>query len=117
MIATLPQSQPAPRRRAHPLLDLHEDDLDFMVQFVLASGSLKEMAQLYGVSYPTIRSTLDRVIGNLQRTLSGQTPDPMTELLAGLIERGEIKPATAKSIRAVHRSVVEQSSHRRNPHE
>jgi hypothetical protein len=117
MIAALPQAQPAPRRREHPLLDLHEDDLDFIVQFVLASGSLKEMAQLYGVSYPTIRSTLDRVIANLQRTLSAQPPDPLTELLAGLIERGEIKPATAKSIRAVYRSAVEQTSNRRNPHE
>ena len=41
---------------------LSEEDLDFITQFVLASGSLKEMAQLHQVSYPTIRLTLDRLI-------------------------------------------------------
>ena len=42
------------RRKAnkheHPLLHLTEEDLDFVTRFVLASGSLKEMAQLHGVS-------------------------------------------------------------------
>jgi hypothetical protein len=94
-------------KRDHPLARLEEDDLDFIVQFVLASGSLKEMAQLYGVSYPTIRATLDRVIANVRQKLSVGGPDEMTELLAALVERGELKPAQAKRIREVHRSVVD----------
>jgi hypothetical protein len=113
MITALPQAHSARRRKEHPLLRLSEDDLDFIVQFVLASGSLKEMAQLHNVSYPTIRGALDRVIANLQHMLNGLPPDPMTELLADLIERGEIKPAVAKSIRGVHRSVVEANAGRR----
>jgi hypothetical protein len=32
----------------------------------------------------------------------------MTELLAALVERGELKPAQAKRIRDVHRGVVEE---------
>jgi hypothetical protein len=95
-------------RRDHPLVRLEEDDLDFIVQFVLASGSLKDMAQLYGVSYPTIRATLDRVIANLRQKLNTGGPDEMTELLAGLVERGELKPAEAKRIRDMHRGVVEE---------
>jgi hypothetical protein len=87
---------------------LAEDDLDFVVQFVLASGSLKEMAQLHGVSYPTIRASLDRVIANLRQSVNGQPPDALTELLARLMERGEIEPGTARSIRAAHRSVLER---------
>ena len=82
--------------------------MDFIVQFVLASGSLKDMAQLYGVSYPTIRGTLDRVIANLRQKLSAGGPDEMTELLATLVERGELKPAQAKRIRELHRSVVDE---------
>jgi hypothetical protein len=35
--------------------------------------------------------------------------DRMTELLAGLIERGELKPGAAKAIRALHRKVLETS--------
>lgn len=95
-------------RRDHPLARLEEDDLDFIVQFVLASGSLKDMARLYGVSYPTIRGTLDRVIANLRQKLTTGGPDAMTDLLAGLVERGELKPAQAKRIREVHRSVTEE---------
>jgi hypothetical protein len=87
---------------------LPEEDLDFVTQFVLASGSLKEMAVLHQVSYPTIRAGLDRVIANLRQSMSGSPPDRMTELLAELVERGEIKVSTAKNIRAVHRKTIEQ---------
>jgi hypothetical protein len=96
------------RVRQHPLMGLGEEDLDFIVQFVLVSGSLKEMAQGYGVSYPTIRGTLDRVIEHLRQSLSGAPPDAVTELLAGLVERGELEPGTAKRIRAAHRGVLER---------
>jgi hypothetical protein len=99
-------------RREHPLLQLEDDDLDFIVHFVLASGSLKEMAQLYGVSYPTIRATLDKVIEELRQRLNAGARDEMTELLAGLVERGELKPATAKSIRALHRNMMERANGR-----
>ncbi|MFC5864393.1 DUF2089 domain-containing protein [Acidicapsa dinghuensis] len=92
------------------LLSLPDEDRDFILQFVLASGSLKEMAQLYGVSYPTIRASLDRIISNLRQALNGQPPDPLTELLARLIERGELKPATARTIRSVYREALERKS-------
>ena len=94
--------------RRHPLLELPAENLDFVVQFVLSSGSLKDMAHLYGVSYPTIRLALDRVIANLQQSLSGEPPDAVTELLAKLVERGEIEAGTARSIREAHRSAVER---------
>jgi len=100
------------RRREHPLAGLEEDDLDFIVQFVLASGSLKEMAGLYGVSYPTIRASLDRVIEHLRAQLNGETRDEMTDLLAGLVERGELTVGVAKRIRALHRNVLEQKEER-----
>ena len=41
---------------------LDDDDLEFMHQFMLASGSLKELAAHYGVTYPTIRSRADKII-------------------------------------------------------
>lgn len=97
-------------RRDHPLVQLEEDDLDFIVHFVLASGSLKEMAELYGVSYPTIRGSLDRVIAELRKRTRGGGRDEMTELLAGMVERGDLKPAAAKSIRALHRNMIERAS-------
>ncbi len=47
------------------ILRLPGADLEFIVQFVKASGSLKEMARQYGQSYPTIRNRLDDVIAKL----------------------------------------------------
>ena len=38
----------------------------FIEMFVLAGGNLKEIAEQVGVSYPTIRSRLDRVIESLR---------------------------------------------------
>ena len=100
------------RNKEHPVSLLPEEDLDFVAQFVLASGSLKEMAMLHHVSYPTIRATLDRVIANLRQSMNGAPPDQMTGLLADLVERGEIKVGTAKNIRAVHRAALERSMER-----
>jgi len=94
----------------HPLMQMPPEDLDFVVQFVLASGSLKEMARLHGVSYPTIRASLDRVIATLQDRIKGLRPDPLTDFLAGLLERGEIKPGVARTIRELHRRSLEQEN-------
>jgi hypothetical protein len=44
----------------------------FIEMFVLASGNLKEIAEQVGVSYPTIRSRLDKVI-ELLRAEIGKT--------------------------------------------
>ncbi len=44
---------------------LGSDDQQFALAFILRSGSLKEMAKLYGVSYPTVRNRLDSVIARL----------------------------------------------------
>jgi hypothetical protein len=42
----------------------------FIEMFVLASGNLKEIAEQVGVSYPTIRSRLDKVIELLRAEIS-----------------------------------------------
>ena len=41
---------------------LEEEDAAFIKRFILASGSLKEVAGQYGVTYPTVRLRLDRLI-------------------------------------------------------
>ena len=48
------------------LNDLDEEDLVFIKRFLLASGSLKEMAGMYNVSYPTVRLRLDRLIQKIK---------------------------------------------------
>jgi hypothetical protein len=54
-----------------PLLaSLDADDQDFIVEFVKSSGSLKEMARIMGLSYPSVRNRLDELIlkiSNIQK--------------------------------------------------
>jgi hypothetical protein len=46
-----------------PILgQLSGDDQDFILKLIRASGSLKELAGLYGISYPTVRNRLDSLI-------------------------------------------------------
>jgi len=99
--ATTPAAQ-------HPLGALDEADLEFVLRFVLASGSLKEVARGYGVSYPTIRARLDRLITRLQGLAAGRRPDPMDGLLADLVERGELSATAARALRDLHRQQMER---------
>ncbi len=47
------------------LLRLAAADLEFVMRFVRASGSLKDVAAQYGQSYPTIRNRLNQIIAQL----------------------------------------------------
>jgi len=44
------------------LARLSTDDQSFILEFIKASGSLKKMAGLLGLSYPTVRNRLDEII-------------------------------------------------------
>ena len=46
--------------------NLEEEDVAFIKRFLLSSGSLKEIARQYEVSYPTVRLRLDRLIQKIQ---------------------------------------------------
>ena len=46
--------------------NLEEEDVAFIKKFILASGSLKEEAAQYGVTYPTVRLRLDRLIQKIR---------------------------------------------------
>jgi len=48
------------------ILSLDEEDMEFIKKFVMNSGSLKEIAKIYGVSYPTVRIKLDRLIEKIK---------------------------------------------------
>jgi hypothetical protein len=82
----------------HPLSRLDAADRDLVLEFVLCSGSLKALAKARGVSYPTIRARLDRLIERLRALVEGKPLDPLSETLADLVERGELSTRGAKRI-------------------
>jgi hypothetical protein len=50
-----------------PLLaKLSAEEQDFIIDFVKSSGSLKDMAQKLGLSYPTVRNLLDDIIQKIE---------------------------------------------------
>lgn len=49
------------------LMRLRDEDLRFVSDFVMCSGSLKEMASRMGLSYPTVRNRLDEVIAAIEK--------------------------------------------------
>ena len=79
-----------------PLLGLPEDQQLFVELFVLSGGSLKEMAQKLGVTYPTVRSKLDAVIEALKKQIDGK--QEYKDEIFQKVERGELSPEKAALI-------------------
>ncbi|HTP77742.1 MAG TPA: DUF2089 domain-containing protein [Rhizomicrobium sp.] len=75
------------------LARLSLEDQVFIAAFVKGHGSIKEMEQVFGVSYPTIKARLNRIAGALEFVDTNPTP-PRSEVLERL-GRGEITAAEA----------------------
>jgi hypothetical protein len=58
-----------------PLARLAPDDHQFVQIFIKCSGSLKEVARHYGVSYPTVRNRLDALIEKISVSEATPTKD------------------------------------------
>lgn len=86
---------------------LNEEDLQFLKRFVLASGSLKALAQEYGISYPTIRIRLDRLIAKIQAAEDRNVADVFHRQLGILLADGGITPDAARQLIQAHRQAME----------
>ena len=70
------------------LARLSAEDQVFITAFVCSHGSIKEMERVFGVSYPTIKSRLNRIAQSLAFVEINPVPS-RTEILDRL-KRGEI---------------------------
>ena len=70
------------------LARLSAEDQVFVAAFVRSHGSIKQMEQVFGVSYPTIKARLNRIASNLEFVDTDPTPS-RSEVLERLT-RGEI---------------------------
>ena len=92
-------------RRWIDLLD--DEDLNFLKRFVIASGSLKDVAAAYGISYPTVRIRLDRLIAKI-RVYDEQRPmDEFERTVRSLHIDGKLDQQTMKTLLALHSSQKE----------
>lgn len=94
----------APRDIPAWLTHLEDEDYQFIKMLVLTSGSLKDLAAAYGVSYPTIRLRLDRLIERIQLIDKLPTNDPMEARIRLLVADGEIPERIGKQLLQLHRT-------------
>lgn len=74
---------------------LDDEDMAFIKRFLLSSGSLKEIARQYGVTYPTVRLRLDRLIQKIQLGDNAER-DPYIALIKRLAINDKLDFDTAK---------------------
>ena len=72
------------------LAQLSVDDQVFVAAFVRSHGSIKEMERIFGVSYPTIKSRLNRIAGRLDFVETDPDPEPGGADVVDRLQRGEI---------------------------
>jgi hypothetical protein len=75
------------------LAQLAAEDQVFVAAFVRSHGSIKEMEQVFGVSYPTVKARLNRIAASLEFVEHDVQPS-RSEVLERL-KRGEITPDQA----------------------
>lgn len=79
------------------ILALEQEDATFLKNFVLKSGSLKEIARLYEVTYPTVRLRLDKLIQKIELN-DQKEEEPFSTFIKGLAVDSRIDLETAKII-------------------
>ncbi|MGH9220033.1 MAG: DUF2089 family protein [Vicinamibacterales bacterium] len=88
------------------LARLEDEDYQFIKRFLLASGSLKELAESYGVSYPTIRLRLDRMLERVKALDEDPPTDAFDAKVRSLVADAKMETALARELLRVHRSVI-----------
>lgn len=77
------------------LIELENEDLNFIKQFIMASGSLKDIARYYEVTYPTIRLRLDKLIQKIEIN-DNEEEKPFITLVKQLAIEDKMDIETAK---------------------
>jgi hypothetical protein len=75
------------------LARLSLEDQVFITAFLRSHGSIKEMEQIFGVSYPTIKARLNRIAGQLE--FVDNNPSPSRANVLERLKNGEISAADA----------------------
>jgi len=82
---------------------LSEEDLAFLKRFLLAGGTLKDLAAQYGISYPTVRLRLDRLIEKVKLIDAAPAASPFEQRLRAAYADGRLDAETFRSLLEAHR--------------
>lgn len=90
---------------------LSDEDRTFLKRFLLASGSLKELAKVYGISYPTVRLRLDRLIEKVRVIDDDSIESEFERTLRLRHAEGRLDMETLKALLAAHRRELGGAAH------
>jgi len=90
------------------LAKLSDEDTSFIKRFVLTSGSLKELAKAYGITYPTVRLRLDRLIEKIKVLDSQEIVSEFERMLRARYAEGKIDMETLKALLTAHQDELEK---------
>ena len=91
---------------------MSDEELLFLKRFLLNSGSLKGLAAEYGITYPTVRARLDRLIEKVASTDLPEGEDAFERLLELLVNQGVMVQGTARTLQHAHKRVVSEAAER-----
>ncbi|MEO2019382.1 MAG: DUF2089 family protein [Fuerstiella sp.] len=94
---------------------LGEEDLAFVRRLVLASGSLKQIAQQYGVTYPTIRLRLDRLIAKIEAVEQHTEVSEFERLLRAQLADQKLTLETFRVLLSTHLKEQEKNNEQSDP--
>jgi hypothetical protein len=77
---------------------LTEEDWQFIKRLLLASGSLKDVAEQYGISYPTVRIKLNRLIEKVQILDSKKPKTKFHKTVQLLVADGKLDISAARTL-------------------
>jgi hypothetical protein len=78
-----------------PLADLSAEDQVFVMAFIRCSGSIKDMEEMFGISYPTVKNRINRIAKQFEFvTIKKMSPK---EDVIDALEQGDI--STDEAIR------------------
>ncbi len=83
------------------LYALNEQEINFIKNFVLHSGSLKVMAEIYELSYPTLRLRLNELIAKVSRA-EAEEKEEFFDLLKELTFEDKLDSASAKKLLQIY---------------
>lgn len=89
------------------MTNLDDEDLSFIKKFILSSGSLKDVASQYGVTYPTVRLRLDRLIQKIQVSESTAS-EPYIALIKRLALNEKVDFDTAKILISEYKKMKQE---------
>ena len=81
---------------------LSEEERHFIKRFILASGSLKDLAKQYQVSYPTLRARLNRLIEKIKVADDLDLENPFLLKVRLMVAEGTLTQATARTLIKVY---------------